>query len=157
MGFEKRNGTDRIHTQEVEEISAGGIVFRREGNSWKVLMVKNRRGSWTFPKGRVEVGENLEDTAVREVEEETAVKASVVKYAGSVDYVYHKDEGVVVNKKVHFFIMKYISGDPLPDGVENIAARWIDLHKVKDYMAYENLWKVYLDAMFYVVGGEHDL
>ncbi len=157
MGTEECNSTGGIHTENIKEISAGGIVFRKNGKSWQVLMVKNRRGSWTFPKGRVENGETLEETAVREVEEETGVKARVIKYAGTVTYVYHKDDGIVVDKKVHFFIMKYISGEPTPDGVENIAARWVDLHHVKDYMAYENLWKVYLDAMFSVVGGDDDL
>jgi 8-oxo-dGTP pyrophosphatase MutT (NUDIX family) len=157
MGTEERDSTSGVHTENIKEVSAGGIVFRKDGATWQVLMVKNRRGSWTFPKGRVEEGETLEETAVREVEEETGVKAEVVRYAGAVSYVYHKDEGMTVDKKVHFFIMKYISGIPTPDGVENIAARWVDLHRVKDYMAYENLWKVYLDAMFSVVGGDEDL
>jgi len=119
-------------------------------------MVKNRRGAWTFPKGRVEEKENLEEAALREVEEETGIKAEIERYIGSVEYTYHKGEGVVVDKKVHFFIMKYISGDPRPDGVENVSVRWFDLHRVKDYMSYENLWKVYLEAMFFVIGSEEE-
>ncbi|NOZ92205.1 NUDIX domain-containing protein [bacterium 3DAC] len=157
MGTEERDSISGVHTENIKEVSAGGIVFRKDGSTWQVLMVKNRRGSWTFPKGRVEDGETLEQTAIREVEEETGIKAKIVRYAGSVSYVYHKDDGMTVDKKVHFFIMKYISGIPTPDGVENIAVRWVDLHRVKDYMAYENLWKVYLDAMFSVVGGDDDL
>ncbi len=153
MGTEERSGTGRIHKEDMREVSAGGIVFRRHGDTWQVLMVKNRRGSWTFPKGRVEEGETLEETALREVEEETGVKAEIIKYVGEVSYLYRKDEGVEVDKTVHFFIMRYLEGEPKPDGIENIGVRWVDLHRVKDYMAYENLWKVYLDAMFYMVGG----
>ena len=152
MGTEKRGSSGRLHTENVKEVSAGGIVFKKEGHTWRVLMVKNRKGSWTFPKGRVEEGETLEETALREVEEETGVRASVIKYAGSVSYIYHKDEGTEVDKKVHFFIMRYESGVPRPDGVENVAVRWIDLHRVKDYMAYENLWKVYLGNVFHYRG-----
>ncbi len=109
MGTEECNSTGGIHTENIKEISAGGIVFRKNGKSWQVLMVKNRRGSWTFPKGRVENGETLEETAVREVEEETGVKARVIKYAGTVTYVYHKDDGIVVDKKVYLFPLKSIS------------------------------------------------
>lgn len=153
MGATKRNCSGRVHSEGIE-ISAGGIVFKKDGRGWKVLMVKNRRGAWTFPKGRVEEEENLEEAALREVEEETGIKAEIERYVGSVEYTYHKGEGIVVDKKVHFFIMKYISGDPKPDGVENISVRWFDLHKVKDYMSYENLWRVYLEAMFSVIGGD---
>jgi len=54
---------------------AGGVVINDSGS---VLLIRHRNGSWVFPKGHIEPGESKADTAVREVEEEAGVQASVL-------------------------------------------------------------------------------
>ena len=60
------------------EKSCGALCFAREDGVEKVLMVKHRAGGhWAFPKGHVERGETEEQTACREVREETGVKIEI--------------------------------------------------------------------------------
>jgi 8-oxo-dGTP pyrophosphatase MutT (NUDIX family) len=54
--------------------SAGAIVFRRENNEIKYLLIKYGWGHWEFPRGGIEKGENLEETARREIKEETGIE-----------------------------------------------------------------------------------
>ncbi|MBI2640219.1 MAG: NUDIX domain-containing protein [Candidatus Sungbacteria bacterium] len=63
------------------EISAGAIVFRREGKEIKFLLLYHGRGYWNFPKGKIEKGERLFQTFLREVEEETGISRKDMKIA----------------------------------------------------------------------------
>lgn len=154
MASEKGGIPDGIHREEVKrvEVSAGGLVFKKIGGQWHVLVVKNSRGVWVFPKGHVEDGEDIKVAAEREVFEETGVVAKAVKYAGSVRYTYSVGDSKV-EKIVHFFVMRYVSGKPHPDKVENVSACFIPLTKVHKLLSYENLWRVYQKAMFDVISG----
>lgn len=78
---------------------AGGLVFNSAG---EVLLIRDRKGYWVFPKGHVEEGEALEDAAVREVREETGVRARVQAPLGTTHYT--NDRGVA--REVHWFLMR---------------------------------------------------
>jgi 8-oxo-dGTP diphosphatase len=67
--------------------AAGGIVVRGAGEGAEVLLVHRPRGDWSFPKGKAEPGEADEDTAVREVEEETGWRCELGEFAGQTEYV----------------------------------------------------------------------
>jgi 8-oxo-dGTP pyrophosphatase MutT (NUDIX family) len=56
------------------EKSAGAVVFRRENKKIKYLLIQYAWGHWEFPRGLIEKGESLEDTARREIEEEVGIK-----------------------------------------------------------------------------------
>ncbi|MGE5592544.1 MAG: NUDIX hydrolase [Betaproteobacteria bacterium] len=84
-----------------KEVSAGVIVFRGD----RVLVIKNRFGEWVLPKGKVEAGETLEAAALREVEEETGVRAVVLGRAGTSAYTYLSERsGEPVDKAVYWFV-----------------------------------------------------
>ncbi len=91
------------------KFSAGGVLFR----NGEVLLIKNPSGVWTFPKGNIEEGEKPEETAVREVLEETGVRGEVVDYIGEISYWY-QFEGEKVFKRVKYFLMRYVEGEPRP-------------------------------------------
>ena len=61
-----------------EEVSAGGVVLF--GNT--ILLLRKFNGDWVLPKRKVEEGENNQEAALREVSEETGVKADILKYLG---------------------------------------------------------------------------
>ncbi|MEN3028423.1 MAG: NUDIX hydrolase [Aquificaceae bacterium] len=92
-----------------EEFSAGGLLFRGR----EVLLVRNPSGVWTFPKGLIEAGENPEETALREVLEETGVKGRIVTFLGEINYWYTR-EGEKIRKRVVFYLMEYAGGEPEP-------------------------------------------
>ena len=58
----------------MKEVSAGGVIVYHGRGGWHVLLMKDMNGNWTFPKGRIEGGEEKRATATREIEEEVGVK-----------------------------------------------------------------------------------
>lgn len=88
----------------IEAISCGGVVIFRG----KILLLyknfKNRYEGWVLPKGTVESGEKHVETALREVFEETGVKASVMKYIGKSEYSFNVPQDTV-EKEVHWYLM----------------------------------------------------
>lgn len=61
------------------ESSCGAVVFRMENNEYRFLLIRNKRSAhWGFPKGHIEPGENQEQTAVREVMEETGIRIKIL-------------------------------------------------------------------------------
>lgn len=88
----------------IEATSCGGVVIFRG----KILVLyknfKNRYEGWVLPKGTVEDGENHVETALREVYEESGVKATVMKYIGKSEYSFTVPQDTVT-KEVHWYLM----------------------------------------------------
>ncbi len=125
------------------EFSAGGVCVRRLGGRWVFAAIRPRgkpAGVWALPKGIVDRGEAPDSTAVREVEEETGVRAELVEKLGDVRYVYTRRNGVRVFKVVSFYLLRYRSGriGALPPGmeVEVEEARWLPLDEASQMLAY---------------------
>lgn len=87
-----------------EATSCGGVVIYRG----KILLLyknyKNRYEGWVLPKGTVEKGEEFNETALREVREESGVKATIIKYVGKSNYTFSTYNDVI-NKDVHWYLM----------------------------------------------------
>ena len=88
----------------VEATSCGGVVIFRG----KILLLyknyKNKYEGWVLPKGTVEKGEEHNETALREVKEETGVTAQIIKYVGKSQYTFNTPQNIV-QKDVHWFLM----------------------------------------------------
>ena len=88
----------------IEATSCGGVVIHRGKILTLYKSYRNRYEGWVLPKGTVEPGETHEQTALREVKEESDVKASIVKYVGKSQYNFTVPEDVV-SKEVHWYLM----------------------------------------------------
>ena len=88
----------------IEATSCGGVVIFRG----KILVLyknyKNKYEGWVLPKGTVESGESHEETALREVKEESGAKAEIIKYVGKSQYSFSVP-GDTVEKDVHWYLM----------------------------------------------------
>lgn len=88
-----------------QAVSCGGVVIFKG----KVLLLyknfKNKYDGWVLPKGTVEEGEEYEETALREVKEESGVSGSIVKYVGKSRYSFTANDDVV-EKSVHWYLMQ---------------------------------------------------
>lgn len=88
----------------IEATSCGGVVIYRG----KILLLyknyRNRYEGWVMPKGTVEKGETHEQTALREVREETSSRPMVVEYVDRSSYQFTVPEGIV-NKNVYWYLM----------------------------------------------------
>jgi 8-oxo-dGTP pyrophosphatase MutT (NUDIX family) len=89
------------------EISAGGVVIKKEREVVKVLIIhRNQMNDWTLPKGHQEKKESLQETAIREVKEETGIFALPQKYLGKFTYrVADKKRNIIYFRTVHWFLM----------------------------------------------------
>ncbi|MBI4481717.1 MAG: NUDIX hydrolase [Acidobacteria bacterium] len=126
----------------IREISAGGIVYKREKGQWRVALTARKGGKvWCLPKGLVEKKERLEETAVREVREETGLEASIARKLGDLKYWYARKENgqtVRIFKIVHFYLMRYLSGSIQDHDWEVDEVRWFPLDEAVEKLEYKN-------------------
>jgi 8-oxo-dGTP pyrophosphatase MutT (NUDIX family) len=123
------------------EVSAGGVVYRREDDDAIDLALaarRTRRGqlAWGLAKGAIEEGESDERAAVREVLEETGLEAEVEADLGDIRYFYVW-EGVRIRKRVHFFLMRATGGDVANHDTEMEDVRWFPLPTAIKRAAYK--------------------
>ena len=110
-----------------EATSAGGVVYREEeGRLMIALCGRTRTGTWNLPKGTPEDGETIEETAVREVKEETGLEVEIEEPLGHIEYWFSRDSQRF-HKRVHFWLMGERGGsvdrhDPEFDVVEWFSA-----------------------------------
>jgi 8-oxo-dGTP pyrophosphatase MutT (NUDIX family) len=142
------------------EFSAGGVVVRRMHGRWWMAAVRPRREDdrpsvWALPKGLIDSGERGAETAVREVFEETGLRAVVERKLGDVRYVYTWD-GERVFKVVSFFLVRATGGriGDLPPGmeIEVAEARWMPLDDAPDLLAYRGEQEMARKAIEALVG-----
>jgi NADH pyrophosphatase NudC (nudix superfamily) len=139
-----------------KEFSAGGIVFKRSKIKdqrskivWLVCQHSQHKG-WVFPKGFIGdhiKGESIENTAVREVEEETGVKAMILEKlpdTAGYFYVWEKEKRF---KTVHYFLMKYKSGDITKHDFEMQDVQWWEEERVKKDLTYKSDKKAFEEAL----------
>jgi 8-oxo-dGTP pyrophosphatase MutT (NUDIX family) len=108
--------------------SAGGVVvsFERERPSLVVGMRRRARDAvtWTLPKGTPDPGETVEETATREVAEETGLRVRILEPLPSIEYDFVQD-GTRIHKTVHYFLMEPVGGDFSQHDAEFERVRWV--------------------------------
>jgi len=130
-----------------QEVSAGGVVYKAQGDSYVVLVAKHSGyHKWVLPKGLVEKGEKLEDTAVREVKEETGITAKVREPIGKPEEYVYILQGERIFKKVYYFLMEYVSGDEITHDFEMEDVQWVSMDEAIDRMGYEGAKQVLVQA-----------
>ncbi len=134
------------------EFSAGGVAVKIEEGIAYVACIgrRNRSGKleWCLPKGHIEAGETPEQAAMREVAEETGIRAEVIQPLGVIDYWFTGNDRRV-HKKVHHFLLEAIDGiittENDPDHEAEVAA-WIPMSELDHRLAFPNERKVALAA-----------
>jgi 8-oxo-dGTP pyrophosphatase MutT (NUDIX family) len=146
MPRDRRNGsqgTPRARRRKIptqKEVSAGGVVYRRnDDDTIEILLAsrRTRRGdlAWGLAKGGLEDGETNEDAALREVREETGIVAEIEGALGETKYFYVWED-VRIRKTVHFFLMRATGGDPEDRDDEMEEIRWFPLERALKRAAY---------------------
>lgn len=124
----------------VRAFSAGGVVYRKKGGKTEWLLIKPRGSNhWRLPKGTIDKGEKSSETAAREVEEETGVKARILEKLGSEKYFFQLD-GEKIFKIVTFFLMEYEDGkagtlDRFAHEVEKVE--WVETEEALEKLTFK--------------------
>ncbi len=128
----------------LEETSAGGVVVDvRSGTAWLALIARyNRAGrlEWCLPKGHVEPGETLVETAVREVAEETGIYGRALITLGTIDYWFSTPR-FRIHKRVHHYLLEALDGEITVDNdpdQEAVDAAWFRLDEVDARLTFAN-------------------
>ena len=114
------------------EHSYGGIVVR--GDEMAAIVPRGKR-ALALPKGGPEQGEGPEDTAAREVREETGVVGTVRAPLGDVVYFYRRS-GRRIRKTVTFYLLDYVEGSLDDHDHEVTEARWVPLQQARVDLTY---------------------
>jgi 8-oxo-dGTP pyrophosphatase MutT (NUDIX family) len=115
------------------ETSYGGVTVR--GDDVLVITPAGRRRITALPKGGPHRGESAEETAGREVREETGINVDVLGPLGDVSYVYRRG-GRRIHKTVHFYLCEFVSGSTEDHDHEVDDARWIPLEQARTALSY---------------------
>jgi 8-oxo-dGTP pyrophosphatase MutT (NUDIX family) len=121
-------------------VSAGGVVYReRDGRAEVVLVARPQANLWALPKGTPEPGETMEQTAVREVGEETGLEVEIVAPVADISYSFTLSErGQRIDKVVHHFLMRAVGGDVTLHDHEYDLVSWFGIPEALRLMTYEN-------------------
>ncbi|MBN2478164.1 NUDIX hydrolase [Candidatus Micrarchaeota archaeon] len=109
----------------IQEINVYAVPFNKEG---KVLVLKRHSGFWEFPGGGVDWGEEPELSAKRELEEETSLKCTKIRFLGYSSAVYKKDEN---DKHSVYLIFRMDVEGELKISGEHSDARWVTPEELK--------------------------
>ncbi|MFV2062523.1 MAG: NUDIX hydrolase [Chloroflexota bacterium] len=119
--------------------SAGGIVIRDAAEGAELVLGKRRRDrdgvSWSLPKGTPEAGETHEQTALREVTEETGLEVRIVAPVGAIHYRFVR-EGRRIDKTVHYFLMEAVGGVLQEHDHEFEEVAWFSLAEAEAIMSF---------------------
>ena len=115
-------------------VAAGGYVFDRSGN---ILIVKTNNRGWDCTGGQIEIGENIEEGVLREIMEESGIKASVRclvgVYSNVGQHLFYDGVTLVPTKVMFDFICDYIEGEPtISDETSDVI--WVPKNKVLEYI-----------------------
>lgn len=136
------------------EFSAGGVVFQKKIENSKekieiLLCQHSYHHGWGFPKGLIgdkKKGEGKEETALREVEEETGAKGEILEELEPVTYWY-KFEDEKIKKTVYFYVMRYLGGDITKHDFEMENVEWVEVDNVMDRLTYKSDKEVFEKAL----------
>jgi len=116
----------------VKEISAGGVVYRHNNGALEIQLIQDRYGKISLPKGKMEEGETTEQTALREIAEETGIVGQIVSLLEVVKYTYTHSEKGAVDKEVYYYLVEAIGGK-LQAQVEEIrGVEWCSPHNAEE-------------------------
>lgn len=117
------------------EKSCGGVILRKNGNDFNVLLIKHNGGHWSFPKGHVEGDESNEETAKREIFEEVGLK--VFFEPGFEETItYNPKDGVL--KDVIFFLGFTNESDIKIQEEEICDYKWVNITDAFDIITYDS-------------------
>ena len=110
--------------------AAGGLVY----NDTNQLLMIFRNGKWDLPKGKLEVGENIEQCAIREVEEECGISELLITQQLQETYHTYEINGQKILKRTYWFEIKSsFKGNLLPQTIEGITeAVWVDKENIAE-------------------------
>jgi 8-oxo-dGTP pyrophosphatase MutT (NUDIX family) len=114
------------------------VVVRSESDGLHVAMIATRGGSrWGLPKGAPNPDESVGDAALREVWEETGIRAEIISLLDRIEYFFRANDKLI-RKEVDFFLMRYVEGALRPQLTEVDDVEWVGLSDAIERASFES-------------------
>lgn len=138
-----------FENEQAREFSAGGVVFCETNGNYEFALVLDAYGKWTFPKGHIEINEDKEKAAIREVSEEIGINnCASLGYLGSIDIKVNEPNKKPVPKTIYYYLLKADKQElivtPEPEVKE---AKWMDKDEANKMISYENAKEIFNAAL----------
>lgn len=141
-------------TRVAQAVSAGGVVCEQGGGDVMVALCgRLKSGLWALPKGTPDDGETLEETALREVREETGLSVEIEAPLGHIEYWFSRD-AERIHKRVYFYLMRPCGGSFDDHDPEFDVVRWASAGEALDALTYPSEREVLRRAMAALDAGE---
>ncbi len=108
----------------MKEISAGGVVYRRSESGVEIQLIHDRYGKISLAKGKMEPGETIEQTALREIVEETGIRGAIKERLEMITYKYNHPAHGTIDKEVHYYLVEALGGDLVAQVEEIRGVAW---------------------------------
>lgn len=137
----RKTNRGQASTKAIKEYSAGGAVYKKVESKLFFLLIQDPKGRWSFPKGHVESGETLDQTALREITEETGVKKMEIIDKLDKIHFFYRMEGKLIFMTTFLYLIK--ATDPREKLIAQesegiIGARWFEEKKALDIIEYKD-------------------
>lgn len=146
--------SDKVTTKT--QVSAGGVAFRTNSDQTEIALISvGEDGRWQLPKGLVNRDERPEAAALREVREEAGITTDMVEPLETIEYWYvstNRGQRVRFHKFVHFFLLRYKSGQVTEHDHEVNEARWVEINQAQAMLAFKSEKKVVQQAQAKLAG-----
>lgn len=121
-------------------VSAGGIVYREQGAALEVVLCgRSAEGLWGLPKGTPHSAETIEQTARREVQEETGLEVAIERKVGEIEYWFTRvEQGKRFHKRVHHYLMVPLGGSVDLHDHEYDLVQWVPAAEAEHLLTYQN-------------------
>ena len=123
--------------QNKKIIASGGVIYRDVNEKEIIICHRSKTNLFALPKGKSENDESLENTALREVLEETGLECKIVKPIGTIEYLVPQREKYFP-KEVTFYLMEVIGGDLENHDQEFDEVKWIKIEKAKTILTFQS-------------------
>lgn len=135
--------TDLETNHDPQVLAAGGVLVRSGRDGGEVAVIhRSKYGDWSLPKGKLDDGEDFAQAALREVEEETGMRAELGPELSSVNYRDRKGR----TKFVRYWLMRPVCGEFTP-GSEVDELRWLHPERAQTLLTYEHDAELVREAM----------
>ena len=139
----------------IKEISSGGVVYRKQKGVAEVALIRVR-DRWCLPKGHVEQGEGTQETALREVREETGLEGKAVAKLGDITYWHtnktKEGETIRIFKRVYFYLIRCLKGDVRRHDEEVEEACWLPIEEAIKRLSYPTERRMVRQAVILLQG-----
>jgi 8-oxo-dGTP pyrophosphatase MutT (NUDIX family) len=132
--------------------SCGGILLRDANGTTEICLGRRQRTlgktgtTWTLPKGTPNDGESVDETALREVAEETGLEVRIVAPVGAIEYFFTQS-GERIHKTVHYFLMEATGGSLDAHDHEFDEVRWMPIDEARRLMTFETERQIVEEAL----------